>query len=59
MTSQYSRVSGRWNETPKPSYRNRSLHQRTPVKPVSPNHLFCVNEEEREIWVRNNILQLE
>ena len=58
MTGQYSRVSGRWNETPKSPYRNRSLHRRTPVKPVLPNHLFCVDEEEREMWVSNNILHL-
>ncbi len=54
-TGQYSRQSGRWNETPKSASRSRSVHRRTPVKSIVPSHLFCVDEQEREMWVRINI----
>jgi len=54
-TGQYSRQSGRWNETPKSANRSRSLRRRTPMKSVVPNHLFCVDEQEREMWVRMSI----
>jgi hypothetical protein len=54
-TGQYSRQSGRWNETPKSANRSRSAHRRTPLKPTVPDHLFCVDEYEREMWVRINI----
>jgi len=50
-TGQYSRQSGRWNETPKSVNRSRSLGRRTPFKFVAPNNLLCVDEQEREMWV--------
>jgi hypothetical protein len=51
-TGQYSRQSGRWNETPKSANRSRSLlGRRTPFKFVAPNNLLCVDEQEREMWV--------
>jgi hypothetical protein len=49
---QYSRQTGRWNETPKTASRSRSLRRRTPLHAIVPNHLFCVDEQEREMWVR-------
>jgi hypothetical protein len=55
-TGQYSRQSGRWNETPKSAHRSRSLRrQTTPLRSAASNHLFCVDEQEREMWVRLNI----
>ena len=54
-TGQYSRQSGRWNETPKSACRSRSLRRRTPLKSFLPDHLFCVDEQEREMWVRMTI----
>lgn len=57
-TGQYSRQSGRWNETPKSANRSRSIRRRTPLKSVLSNSLFCVDEQEREIWVRIIILYL-
>ncbi len=49
---EYSQRTGRWNETPKLSSRSRSLRRRTPLSSIVPNHLFCVDEKERETWVR-------
>ena len=49
---EYSERTGRWNETPRPLTRSRSLNRRTPLSSIVPNHLFCVEEKEREIWVR-------
>ena len=55
-TGQYSRQTGRWNETPKSNNgnRSRSAHRRTPMTTNSAqsNHMFCVDEHEREMWVR-------
>ncbi len=48
----YSQRTGRWNETPKVISRSRSLRRRTPLSTIVPNHLFCVDEQEREMWVR-------
>jgi hypothetical protein len=50
---EYSNRTGRWNETPKTISRSRSLRRRTPLSAIVPNHLFCVDEQEREIWVRS------
>jgi len=50
-TGQYSRQSGRWNETPKSANRSRSLRRRAPFKSIIPNNLLCVDEQEREMWV--------
>jgi hypothetical protein len=58
-TGQYSRQSGRWNETPKSAHRSRSFRRRTPLKSAGPDHLFCVDEQEREMWVRINMNYLE
>ena len=55
-TGQYSRQSGRWNEIPKSADRSRSFRRRTPMYSTLPNHLFCVDEQEREMWVRINRL---
>lgn len=49
---EYSQRTGRWNETPKPISRSQSLRRRTPLSALVPNHLFCVDEQERESWVR-------
>jgi hypothetical protein len=57
-TGQYSRQSGRWNETPKSANRSRSLRRPTSLKSSTPNQLQCVDEQEREIWVRMNMLYL-
>jgi hypothetical protein len=54
---QYSRQSGRWNETPKSAGRSRSLG-RSSAKSVVSNHVFCVDEQEREVWVRIKIISL-
>lgn len=53
-TGQYSIQSGRWNETPKSASRCRSAaRRRTPLMKSSvPDHLYCVDEQEREMWVR-------
>jgi len=49
---EYSQRTGRWNETPRTISRSRSFSRRTPLSAIVPNHLFCVDEKEREIWVR-------
>jgi len=49
---EYSQRTGRWNETPKRLSRSRSLSRRTPLSAIVPDHLFCVDEQERETWVR-------
>lgn len=51
---QYSLQSGRWNETPKSASRSRSFHRQTSAKSMASNQLFCVDEQEREVWVRMN-----
>lgn len=51
-SGEYSQRTGRWNETPRPLTRSRSLNRRTPLSAIVPNHLFCVDEQEREVWVR-------
>lgn len=51
-SGQYSRQSGRWNETPKCTSRCRSSYRRTPLRTASSNNVFCVDEQEREMWVR-------
>lgn len=51
-TGQYSLQSGRWNETPKSANRCRSARRRTPLKLFAPDQLYCVDEHEREMWVR-------
>jgi hypothetical protein len=45
--SAYSKETGRLNETPKPpkTSRGRSSFSKTP------NYVFCVDENEREMWV--------
>lgn len=53
-TGHYSRQTGRWNETPQTANRCRSARRRTPLSAIVPNHLFCVDEHEREMWVRTN-----
>ena len=50
-SGEYSQRTGRWNETPKTISRSRSLRRRTPLSAIVPNHLFCVDEQERELWV--------
>lgn len=50
-TGQYSRQSGRWNETPKSANRSRLLHRRTLKHSHIPNQTICVDEHEREVWV--------
>ncbi|CAF4089385.1 unnamed protein product [Rotaria sp. Silwood2] len=57
-TGQYSRQSGRWNETPKSASRCRSSRRRTPLKSILPNHLFCVDEQEREMWMLQVLCQI-
>ena len=57
-SGQYSRQTGRWNETPKTSQRARSARRRTPLS-SSPTRVFCVDEHEREIWVRRNVQTLK
>ncbi|CAF4535056.1 unnamed protein product [Rotaria sp. Silwood1] len=57
-TGQYSRQSGRWNETPKSTSRFRSSRRRTPLKSILPNHLFCVDEQEREMWMLQVLCQV-
>ncbi|CAF0797225.1 unnamed protein product [Rotaria sordida] len=57
-TGQYSRQSGRWNETPKSANRCRSSRRRTPFKSVLSNHLFCVDEQEREVWMLQVLCQI-
>lgn len=52
-SGQYSIQSGRWNETPKSANRCRSARRRTPMKPSVPDQLYCVDEQEREMWVRD------
>jgi hypothetical protein len=59
-TGQYSRQSGRWNETPTPKSASRSrsarrLRSARAAVPNNNNNLLCVDEQEREIWVRINI----
>lgn len=54
-TGQYSRQSGRWNETPKSPSRSRLLSRRASRNSNVSNHLFCVDEHEREVWVRIKI----
>ena len=49
---EYSERTGRWNETPRALSRSRSLNRRTPLSAIVPTHLFCVDEQEREMWVR-------
>ena len=50
---EYSQRTGRWNETPKTTLsRSRSTRGRTPLSALVPTHLFCVDEQERETWVR-------
>jgi len=51
-SGEYSQRTGRWNETPKVLSRSRSLRRPTPLSAIVPNHLFCVDEKEREMWVR-------
>jgi hypothetical protein len=53
-SGEYSKRTGRWNETPRTISRSRSLRRRTPLSAIVPNHLFCVDENERETWVRFN-----
>ena len=48
---EYSERTGRYNETPRPLTRSRSLNRRTPLAAIVPTHLFCVDEQEREVWV--------
>lgn len=50
-SGEYSQRTGRWNETPRALNRSRSLNRRTPLSAIVPNRLFCVDEQEREIWV--------
>lgn len=49
---EYSTQTGRWNETPRTISRSRSMRRRTPLSSIVPNHLFCVDEKEREAWVK-------
>lgn len=55
---EYSQRTGRWNETPRRLTRSRSLNRRTPLSAIVPNRLFCVNEQEREVWVSRFIIDL-
>ncbi|CAF1201324.1 unnamed protein product [Rotaria magnacalcarata] len=58
-SGQYSRQSGRWNETPKSANRIRSASgRRTPFKSYLPNHLVCVDEQEREMWMIQVLCQI-
>lgn len=57
-TGQYSRQSGRWNETPKSASRSRSLRRRTPLRSAALNNLYCVDEQDREMWVRMTMICL-
>lgn len=53
-SGEYSQRTGRWNETPRTLTRSRSLNRRTPLSAIVPNHLFCVDEQERELWVKSS-----
>ncbi|CAF2679816.1 unnamed protein product [Rotaria sp. Silwood2] len=55
---EYSQRTGRWNETPKTLSRSRSLRGRTPLSALIPNHLFCVDEQEREMWMLQVLCQI-
>ncbi|CAF4597437.1 unnamed protein product [Rotaria socialis] len=58
-SGQYSRQSGRWNETPKSANRIRSAAgRRTPFKSYLPNHLVCVDDQEREMWMIQVLSQI-
>jgi hypothetical protein len=50
---EYSQRTGRWNETPRmTTSRNRSSSSRCrTLSGVTPSRLFCVGEQEREVWV--------
>mgnify|MGYP007031383866 CR=1 FL=1 len=50
-TGQYSRQSGRWNETPKSANRSRLLNRRPSRQMHIPNQVMYVDEQEREVWV--------
>ncbi|CAF1293803.1 unnamed protein product [Rotaria sordida] len=55
---EYSQRTGRWNETPKTLRRSQSLRGRTPLSALVPNHLFCVDEQEREMWMLQVLCQI-
>ncbi|CAF0786329.1 unnamed protein product [Didymodactylos carnosus] len=57
---QYSRNTGRWNETPRTLSRARTSlsRQRTALSSLVPNHLFCVDENEREMWMLQVLCQI-
>ncbi|CAF1144203.1 unnamed protein product [Rotaria sp. Silwood1] len=55
---EYSQRTGRWNETPKTLSRSRSLRGRTPLSALVPTHLFCVDEQEREMWMLQVLCQI-
>ena len=48
-TSEYSKETGRLNETPKTATPSRG---RTSYKRI-PDFVYCVDDREREIWVIN------
>lgn len=56
---EYSTRTGRWNETPRVLSRSRSFNRRTPLSSIVPDHLFCVDEQEREIWVGTVLTRIE
>ncbi|CAF2068886.1 unnamed protein product [Rotaria magnacalcarata] len=55
---EYSQRTGRWNETPRTLNRSKSLRGRTPLSSLVPNHLFCVDEQEREMWMLQVLCQI-
>lgn len=55
---EYSTRTGRWNETPRAISRSQSSRRRTPLSAILPNHLFCVDEKERETWVKKQSFRL-
>jgi len=55
---EYSERTGRYNETPRPLTRSRSLTRRTPLAAIVPSHLFCVDEQEREMWLLQVLCQI-
>ncbi|CAF3700741.1 unnamed protein product [Rotaria sordida] len=55
---EYSQRTGRWNETPKTLRRSQSSRGRTPLSALVPNHLFCVDEQEREMWMLQVLCQI-
>ncbi|CAF0879687.1 unnamed protein product [Didymodactylos carnosus] len=57
---EYSRSTGRWNEVPRTLSRARasSSRHRTPLSSIIPNHLFCVDENERETWMIQILCQI-